>query len=101
MTVNPAFIGQWQDALRPVADRLVPPLAKIFVDPQQGELPRSLATSLLADYAKDDAETLTNLVVDADAKAFAVLFPVLQQHGSAAIDAAADRPGPQGRADVE
>jgi serine/threonine protein kinase/formylglycine-generating enzyme required for sulfatase activity len=85
VAVNPAFVGQWQDALRPVADRLVPPLAKIFADPQQGELPRSLATSVLADYAKDDVEALTSLVVDADAKTFAELFPVLQKHGQVAV----------------
>jgi serine/threonine protein kinase/formylglycine-generating enzyme required for sulfatase activity len=85
VAVNPVFIGQWQDAMRPVADRLVPPLSKISLDPQQGELPRSLATSLLADYAKDDVEALTNLVVDANAKAFAELFPVLQKHERMAV----------------
>ena len=85
VAINPAFLGQWQGALRPVADRLVPPLANILADPQQGELPRSLATSLFADYAQNDVTALTNIVVDADAKAFDELFPVLQQHGRQAV----------------
>jgi formylglycine-generating enzyme required for sulfatase activity/tetratricopeptide (TPR) repeat protein len=85
VTVNPAFVGQWQEALRPVSQQLLSPLAKIFTDPEQGELARSLATTLLTDYAKDDAARLTSLLVDADAKGFASLFPVLQQHQQAAV----------------
>jgi hypothetical protein len=85
VAVNPAFVGQWQEALRPVSQQLLSPLAKIFTDPEQGELARSLATTLLTDYAKDDAARLTSLLVDADAKGFASLFPVLQQHQQAAV----------------
>jgi serine/threonine protein kinase/formylglycine-generating enzyme required for sulfatase activity/tetratricopeptide (TPR) repeat protein len=86
MEVNPVFLGQWQETLRPMAKRLIPPLIKIHTDPKRGELPRSLATSLLADYAKDDVETLTLLVIDADTRAFTTLFPALQRHGHVAVE---------------
>ncbi|HUY34672.1 MAG TPA: SUMF1/EgtB/PvdO family nonheme iron enzyme [Pirellulales bacterium] len=86
VSVNPVFVGQWQEALRPVAEKLLPSLAKIFNDPEQGELPRTLATSLLADYAKGDPDTLTKLIIDADSKAFGTVFPVLQSHGAAAVE---------------
>ncbi len=85
VAVNPVFIGQWQERCGPSLHRLVPPLAKIFADPQQSELPRSLATLLLTEYAKDDVEALTNLLVDADAKSFTELFPALERHGQAAV----------------
>ena len=85
VAVNPAIIGAWQEALRPVADRLVAPLAEICVDPQRVELSRSLATSLLADYAKHDVTTLATLVMDGDVSTFSKLFPVLEQHGDAAV----------------
>ncbi|HEV3024191.1 MAG TPA: hypothetical protein VGX76_17060, partial [Pirellulales bacterium] len=86
VTVKALFLGQWQQALRPVADRLAPHLAEIFTDPEQGELPRSLAKSLLVDFSKDDPRTLTRLIVDADPTAFGELFPVLQSHQSRAIE---------------
>ncbi|HUY33204.1 MAG TPA: SUMF1/EgtB/PvdO family nonheme iron enzyme [Pirellulales bacterium] len=86
VSVNPVFVGQWQEALRPVAEKLLRPLARIFINPEQGELPRTLATSLLADYAKGDPDTLTNLLIDADSKAFGTVFPVLQPHGAAAVE---------------
>ncbi|MDQ2924274.1 MAG: bifunctional serine/threonine-protein kinase/formylglycine-generating enzyme family protein, partial [Acidobacteriota bacterium] len=84
VTLNPVFVGQWQEALRGAAETLVEPLTKIFTDPKQGELPRSLATSLLAEYAKNDAEKLASLLIDADANAFGTLLPILQQHPAAA-----------------
>jgi serine/threonine protein kinase/formylglycine-generating enzyme required for sulfatase activity len=82
VAVNPAFIGPWQDALRPVARVLVEPLTQVFIDVKQPELPRSLATAVLADYAKNDATKLTSLLIDADAAAFPILFPVLAKQPS-------------------
>ena len=61
-------------------------MAKIFSDPEQDELSRVLATSLLADYAKDDPKALAGMLLDADSKAFGVLFPVLASHQARAVE---------------
>src|SRR5262249_11176452 len=45
------------------------------------ETERSLATDLLADYAADNPPALADLLLDADDKQFAVLYPKLQAHG--------------------
>ncbi|HEV3024642.1 MAG TPA: serine/threonine-protein kinase, partial [Pirellulales bacterium] len=84
VAVNPASLRRWQEALRPMAMALVDSLTKIFTDPEQGELPRSLAASLLADYAQDDAKKLASLLIDAEPYAFGTLFPVLQQQPASA-----------------
>ncbi|HEV3022008.1 MAG TPA: SUMF1/EgtB/PvdO family nonheme iron enzyme [Pirellulales bacterium] len=78
VAVNPADLGLWREALHGAAPALMKPLSEIFVDPAQGELSRSLATAVLADYAKDDVHALAGLLADADADAFGTLFPVLQ-----------------------
>ena len=52
--VNPVFLGQWLDALRPVRAKLTAPLAEIFGDKARTETEHSIATSTLADYAADD-----------------------------------------------
>jgi formylglycine-generating enzyme required for sulfatase activity len=86
VAIDPATLGVWQEALRPVAGELVAPLGAIFRAPATAELPRSLATSLLADYAQRDARLLAGLVVEADPVAFDKLFPVLRQHDAAVAE---------------
>ncbi len=85
VATNPVFLGEFQELLRPVAPQLVPSLSRIFKDPNRGELAKSLATSLLTDYAAKDPETLTELVLAADAVSDKSLFPVLQQHRTTAV----------------
>ena len=85
VTVSPVFLGQYQELLRPVAPKLVPALSDIFNETGRGELAMTMATSLLADYASKDSETLTELVLTADAVSDKSLFPVLQQHRQAAV----------------
>ncbi|MBC7965454.1 MAG: SUMF1/EgtB/PvdO family nonheme iron enzyme [Fuerstia sp.] len=85
VAVSPVFLGQYQELLRPVAPKLVPALSDIFNETGRGELARTMATSLLADYASKDPETLTELVLAADAVSDKSLFPVLQQHRQAAV----------------
>ncbi len=83
----PAVLAeQWQERLQPVSDRLVAPLQEIFRDSAHGDQERRLATTLLAAYLKDDPKSLTDLVVAADAPAFAILFPVLRGHQQAASE---------------
>lgn len=84
--MNPDEIGLWKATLRPVD--------AVLLDPADHDLPRcqfrsqserSLATSLLADYAATDAGRLASLVSEADAEQFAALFPILSQHGEEAV----------------
>ena len=85
VSVSPVYIGHYQEALRPVSGRLLASLAQIFTDPACDDLSRTLVTSLLADFAMDDPDTLITLMLSADAKAFKSLLSVLEQHQSAAV----------------
>ncbi|MFM8474982.1 MAG: protein kinase domain-containing protein, partial [Planctomycetaceae bacterium] len=82
---NPVFVGAYQEVLRPQAARLKQPLAKLFADPQQNEVTRTIVTGLLADYAKDDVQILTDVILQADPAADKILFPLLQSHSEQAL----------------
>ncbi len=82
---NPVFVAAYQEVLRPQAARLKLPLAKLFADPQQNEVTRTVVTGLLADYAKDDVQILTDVILQADPAADKILFPLLQSHREQAL----------------
>jgi eukaryotic-like serine/threonine-protein kinase len=74
---NPLVLGGlWLEALRPVSGSLKPPLALIFRDSQRSETVHTLATEILATYAEDDPRFLADLLMDADPRAYASLYPV-------------------------
>jgi formylglycine-generating enzyme required for sulfatase activity len=75
---NPSRYSPLLDALRPVRERLLTPLAMIFRDSKKPDSERFLATSMLGDYAADRPETLAELLMDSDPRQFAVLFPRVQ-----------------------
>jgi formylglycine-generating enzyme required for sulfatase activity len=76
--VNPVFLGQWLEALRPVQTRLRNPLAAIFRDKARPETEHVLATNILADYAKDSPDLLAELVMAAVPIAYQTLFLVIE-----------------------
>ena len=79
---NPVFLGQWSEAFRPVKNRLLPRLSEIFRDHQpERTAERSLATNILADYAADQPQVLADLLMDADEKQFAVIYPKFKEQG--------------------
>jgi len=80
--VPAVYLAMWMDSLRPVRVRLLKPLADIFQDTNRGETERSLATDILVDYAADQTETLADLVMDANGKQFAVLYPKFREHAA-------------------
>ena len=83
---NLAFIRVWADALRPVKNVLINPLSKIFNNRALDKATEnSLATNLLGDFASDLPEILVSLILDADEKQFALLFPVLKEHSAACL----------------
>jgi formylglycine-generating enzyme required for sulfatase activity len=79
---NLVFLGQWSEAFRPVKERLLPRLFEIFRDGQlERTAERTLATHLLADYTADNPQVLADLLMDADEKQFAVIYPKLKERG--------------------
>jgi len=77
--VNPVFLAAWMEGLRPVREKLLGPLSAVFRDrAEERAAERQLATSVLADYAADRPELLADLLLDADEKQFAVLFPKVE-----------------------
>jgi serine/threonine protein kinase/formylglycine-generating enzyme required for sulfatase activity len=76
---NHVFLGEWSEALRPVRKSLLVPLADIFRDRNSDHAPeRAVATNLLADYAADQPRVLAGLLMDADEKQFAIIYPKLK-----------------------
>jgi formylglycine-generating enzyme required for sulfatase activity len=80
---NPVFLGQWSEAFRPVRQRLVEPLRAVFADrsPEHGA-ERMVATNLLADYASGDARVIAGLLMDADIRQFAIIYPKFRDLGA-------------------
>jgi formylglycine-generating enzyme required for sulfatase activity len=82
---NPVYLGQWSEAFRPVKKSLLVPLADIFRDRNlERASERTLATNLLADYAADQSQVLADLLMNADEKQFAIIYPKFKdcaEHG--------------------
>jgi formylglycine-generating enzyme required for sulfatase activity len=74
---NLAFLGLWLEGLRPARGKMIPVLGDIFRDARRRETERTVAASLLMDYAADRPEALAGLLMDADEKQFAMLFPLV------------------------
>jgi eukaryotic-like serine/threonine-protein kinase len=79
---NLIFLRTWIEAFRSVRGRLLGPLSKVYRDRKSGRSSeeRTWATNILADYAADDPDILSDLLMDADRKQFAILFPRLKKH---------------------
>jgi len=77
---NPVYLGQWSEAYRPVRQALLAPLSDYFKDrsPEKAA-ERTLATNLLADYAADNPQVLADLLMEADEKQVARLFPLVEK----------------------
>jgi formylglycine-generating enzyme required for sulfatase activity len=90
VNVPAVYLALWIDALRPVRGLLLPSLGVIFRDPARRDVERSLATDILADYAADDPQTLADLLMDADDRQFAVLYPKFKERADAGLSALKD-----------
>ncbi len=86
VSVNPVYLGQWSEGFRPIKDKLLGPLSVIFRErkPERGA-ERTLATNILADYAAEKAHILADLLMEADEKQFAALYPKLKEHGQRSV----------------
>jgi formylglycine-generating enzyme required for sulfatase activity len=85
VAVPAVHFGTWLDGFRPVHTRLVASLSAIFRDPRRRDTERSLATDFLAQYAADQPRLLADLLMDADAKQFAVIYPKLKDDGEQGV----------------
>jgi serine/threonine protein kinase/formylglycine-generating enzyme required for sulfatase activity len=85
---NAVFLLYWSEAYRPVKNSCLAPLAEIFRDQRpERAAERTVATSLLADYAADQPQLLADLLMDADEKQFAVIYPKVQEQGERGLPA--------------
>jgi serine/threonine protein kinase/formylglycine-generating enzyme required for sulfatase activity len=78
---NPSFYQPLLETLQPIHRLLVPPLAMVIRDGKRHESERGWAANLLAEYAADDPASLADVLLDADDRAFALLFPKFQAQG--------------------
>src|SRR5262249_5911719 len=83
LSANPLHLGLWSEALRPVRGELLAPLAEVFRGRAVGGKGQ-LAAEIVADYAADRPEVLTDLTLDADPRQWGVLFPRLRGHAERA-----------------
>jgi formylglycine-generating enzyme required for sulfatase activity len=82
---NPLLVGKWAAALAPVRKELTPALIEVFRDRQRPESERSLAASILADYAAERGELLADLLADASPRQYAILWPKVRAHRALAV----------------
>lgn len=84
--VRPAYVSYWQTSLRGAGKWLAGPLALACRDDKLGPTERSLATDLVADYAADSPEVLSEVIQYASAEQFAVFYPLLEKQADQATD---------------
>jgi formylglycine-generating enzyme required for sulfatase activity len=83
--VPDVYLASWMDGLRPVRAKLIGPLSSVYRNPSRRDAERSLARDILADYARDQPLVLVDLLMDADAKQFAILFPKAKEFGDRSV----------------
>ena len=81
VTVNPVYLGDWLDALRPVRTKLTAPLVRIFRGKNRPE--HTQATSILTDYTSDDPTLAADLLMDADPKGYSAFFRIIAKSDAA------------------
>jgi formylglycine-generating enzyme required for sulfatase activity len=84
LTANPLHVGTWIRALRPVRKVLIGPLEEVFRGQRLVEH-KQVAALVLADYAFDQPDLLADLLLDADPKQYALLWPVMQKYRAQAV----------------
>ncbi len=85
VALNPILVGHWLEPLRPVSGKLTAPLEATFREPSRPESEHDLATSILADYAKDEPDRLAGMLMVSDPKSYLTLFPVAEKQAARAL----------------
>src|SRR5262249_38329632 len=81
---DPVYLAPWMAALRPGRDRLAGPLQDAFRNRDRPDDART-AAGILADYAADQSELLAGLLLEADERQWAALWPKLPDHREQAV----------------
>ncbi len=84
--VPAVHLGTWTRALGKVKAKLVPQLSEVYRNPTRGDVERSLATDVLADYVADDPTELAKLLMDADERQFAIIYSKVDAHDRETLD---------------
>ncbi|MBV9122780.1 MAG: SUMF1/EgtB/PvdO family nonheme iron enzyme, partial [Planctomycetes bacterium] len=83
---SPLDLNKWAEDLRPLRELLEEPLAAIMHDGGRPESERTLATTVLGNYAADQPGLLAELVLEGDARQFVALAPALDRYPEEARD---------------
>jgi serine/threonine protein kinase/formylglycine-generating enzyme required for sulfatase activity len=85
LSVDLQQLGTWSEALHQASTALIEPLIRAFrIGPVDR---RRLAATLLANYAADQPDVLVDLLIDADERQYAILYPRLETRKGEAIAA--------------
>src|SRR5262249_55870811 len=79
LAVPAADLTAWKDAFRPARAQFVVPLSVVYRSINR-PAERTRATELLADYVADQPHVLADLLMDADEKQFAVIYPKFKEY---------------------
>src|SRR5262249_55867734 len=82
---GPLHVERWMNAMRPVRGRLLEPLTAILRSEHSSEVERSLAITVLADFAADRPDVLVDLIQFADSAAFDTILARLESHHEQAV----------------
>src|SRR5271166_2549730 len=74
VSVSSLLLRPWIEALHPVRGKLTAPLVTIFRDRNRSKPDRAQAIDILALYASDDLDLITNLLMDADPTAYGTAY---------------------------
>ena len=77
LVAHPDRYNDWLVAMHPARACLIPALEQLFRDTARSDSARSSAASVLARFAADDPDILTELLLDADERQFGVIFDAL------------------------
>jgi formylglycine-generating enzyme required for sulfatase activity/tRNA A-37 threonylcarbamoyl transferase component Bud32 len=77
---NPADFAPLTKDLAPVSDALIPSLSIAFSDPKREDFERFMTAHMLAEFASNRPAVLADLLLNSDAKQFAVLFDGFIRH---------------------
>ena len=75
--------NDWMSAMRPARTLLIPPLEQVFRGKGLSDSVSSMAASVLANFADDDPDTLTKLLLEANVRQFPVILRALAGHHAA------------------
>jgi formylglycine-generating enzyme required for sulfatase activity len=73
-------LAKWLEALENLRKELTVPLIGIFRDKSRTDVEHTVAATLLARYAEHQPRILVDLLLDAEPKSFAILFPVIEKN---------------------